>query len=42
MSYGEMLNEEDIFNPIKFLAENNTLSINGQTIVVDGGWTYGK
>lgn len=36
---GEMLNEEDIFNPIKFLAESNTLSINGQTIVVDGGWT---
>lgn len=36
---GEMLNEEDIFNPIKFLVENNSLAINGHTLVVDGGWT---
>ncbi len=34
-----MLNERDVFAPIKMLIEDREIAITGQNIQVDGGWT---
>lgn len=36
---GKMLNHDDLFPPIKYLLENETLKVTGENIKVDGGWT---
>ncbi len=36
---GRMLNEKDIFGPIDMLLSENTTSITGHVLMIDGGWT---
>ena len=36
---GRMLNKHDLFPPLKFLLENKNLDINGENIIIDGGWS---
>ena len=36
---GKMLDEKDICNPLDFLLSNENNSINGQNLLIDGGWT---
>jgi NAD(P)-dependent dehydrogenase (short-subunit alcohol dehydrogenase family) len=36
---GRMLRDEDIYPPLQMLIKNPNLSINGENIKVDGGWT---
>ena len=36
---GRMLNEHDLFPPLRFLLENKNLAINGGNLIIDGGWT---
>jgi len=39
---GKLTGEQDVAEAVLFLASDNSRSINGQTIVIDGGWTaYG-
>jgi len=39
---GKLTSEEDVAETVVFLASDSSKSINGQTIVIDGGWTaYG-
>tara|TARA_A100001011_G_scaffold252991_1_gene261239 strand:+ start:828 stop:1613 length:786 start_codon:yes stop_codon:yes gene_type:complete len=35
----KMLSKDEVFGVIKFLTSEDSLSINGQNIIVDGGWT---
>lgn len=36
---GRMLNDNDLYPPIKFLINNDELNITGENIKIDGGWT---
>ena len=36
---GRMLNERDLFPPLRFILENENLAINGENLIIDGGWT---
>ena len=36
---GRMLNEQDLYPPIKFILENIDIPLTGENIKVDGGWT---
>ena len=36
---GKMLNEEDLCHPLDSLLSNKNISINGQNLLIDGGWT---
>tara|TARA_B100000035_G_scaffold315477_1_gene336760 strand:+ start:3824 stop:4582 length:759 start_codon:yes stop_codon:yes gene_type:complete len=36
---GRMLNENDIFGPINMLLSENTNSVTGHVLMIDGGWT---
>lgn len=39
---GKLTSEQDVAEAVLFLASDNSRSINGQTIIIDGGWTaYG-
>ena len=36
---GKMLHEEDVIGPIDFLVSEKSANMNGQNIIIDGGWT---
>ena len=39
---GNLITAEQIANTVKFLCSRNSLGINGQSIVVDNGWTIAR
>ena len=36
---GKMLSDEDLCHPVDSLLSNKNNSINGQNLLIDGGWT---